>query len=363
MTELPSIAFVSGSKQSEGIFRGNFQVFEALRSQGAIARWVQCVDPGNMDDQFRGGETIVGWRFPVRSLEMGMNRLWAFPRRLGNRTEDRVYLGDPTFLRLARGPLASRIIVRVHDLRPLTPYGDRIGTRWMFRYALPLLNRVRRVAVYTEFMRRELEESWALPEPPYVLSPHTSILRATGEAHLRTSEDRITGPGTVRVLYVATDRPYKNLEHFFSLARSLARLTRPQFRFVLVSRLRASTADALRRDPIPNLEVIPFAEDLGAIYWNSDILAFPSLYEGFGLPLLEAMSNGMPVVSTDRDPMREVVGAGGTLVAAEDHRGWVESLQSLGEASAYHRAGVRALERADEFSPGRFLKKLPGLLE
>ena len=59
-------------------------------------------------------------------------------------------------------------------------------------------------------------------------------------------------------------------------------------------------------------------EDLPALYTLADLLAFPSLYEGFGLPPLEAMACGTPVVSSNNSSLPEAVGAAALLVNAED---------------------------------------------
>jgi alpha-1,3-rhamnosyl/mannosyltransferase len=86
---------------------------------------------------------------------------------------------------------------------------------------------------------------------------------------------------------------------------------------------------------------------LPAVYHAATLFAFPSLYEGFGLPLLEAMAARLPVVASNRSAMPEVVGDAGRLVDASDMDAVQEAMErllthpdeaaALGEA-AYHRA-------------------------
>jgi glycosyltransferase involved in cell wall biosynthesis len=67
-------------------------------------------------------------------------------------------------------------------------------------------------------------------------------------------------------------------------------------------------------------------EDLPAIYSLAEVFAFPSWYEGFGLPVLEAMACGTPVVAADNSSLPEAVGRGGLMVNAGDHRRLADAL-------------------------------------
>lgn len=363
LARLPSIAFVSGSRPTDGVFRLNFQLYEAVRDLAFSVRWIQCIDPSQSEGSYREGEIVRGLRLPSLSLEMGLNRLWTFPHRLRDVPQDRVVIGDPTFLGLARGTQASRSVAVVHDLRPLSRYGDRLSTRWMFRYVLPRLKRVRRIRVQSQFLRDQLEKVLGLRETVYVLPPHTSTPFEVGQEHAAIAERRISNAGEVSILYIATDRPYKNLRFFFDLAHALEGAVQPSFRFILVSRLLPSTTNELAGRHLTNLTVVPFASNLESIYRESDILAFPSLYEGFGLPMLEAMAHGIPTVVNDQEPMREVVGSGGVVLAVNDLKSWAEALHSLSVKAAYHQGSEKALLRAQDFSRTRFLEMTPTLVE
>jgi len=70
-------------------------------------------------------------------------------------------------------------------------------------------------------------------------------------------------------------------------------------------------------------------EDKPALYSAALAFVFPSLYEGFGLPVLEAMACGTPVIVSDRASLPEVVGEGGILVDPEDIRGMAKAMEAL----------------------------------
>ena len=363
MSSRPSIAFISGSKEADGIFRGNYQVYRATAGLGYRSRWVQCIDPSDRDGHYLGGTTLVGRRLATRSLEMGVNRLWTFPARLKRFPEDRVFLGDPTFLRAANASTSSRLIVHVHDLRPLTEYGDRWDTRLMFRYAIPRLRHVRRIMVHTAFVRDLLEKIPGVTGQTYVLPPHSEVPAGTAERHVRTSQERQAREGVVNVVYVAADRPHKNLRFFFELARALSGDTAPRFSFTLVSRLCGQSVADLERVRPSNLTVVPFATDLSRIYDGSDIVVFPSLYEGFGLPVLEGLAYGMPVVANNLEPLREILGYAGSLVERNKLDLWVEALRELSNSASYMHAAGRSIERVKAFSLDQFNRRIPGLFE
>lgn len=359
MSDLPSTAFVNGSIQTTGIFRTNFDLFEAAKELGSEASWYQCVDPSDSGINFRRENVVMGWHLPSPIVEMGVNRLWVFPRKLRNLRQRWIVLGDPTFLSLTNRSSGDREILFVHDLRPISPFNDRIAMRWIFRHLFPRIRNVRRVLVYTEYLKSRLEEYPGVRGKVCVLPPHHLDAIQSGEEHIRASLDRIGGRREIVILYVATDRPYKNLNRFFELARCLEKETEPVFRFLLVSRLRASTSRELEANPITNLKVVPYVPDIRTAFQQSDVLVFPSLYEGFGLSIIDAMACGMPVLASDLEPMREVVGDGGSLLDPQNVKPWVEALRSLSDTPRYRAAAQRAWDRSKTYSRDRFFQRLP----
>jgi glycosyltransferase involved in cell wall biosynthesis len=77
---------------------------------------------------------------------------------------------------------------------------------------------------------------------------------------------------------------------------------------------------------------------------------YPSLYEGFGLPLVEAMACGVPVISSDRGAMREVVGEAGILIEPRDARALAAAMERLDDDLERSRWAAAALRRAQAFS-------------
>lgn len=92
-------------------------------------------------------------------------------------------------------------------------------------------------------------------------------------------------------------------------------------------------------------------EDLPYIYNGADLFVFPSEYEGFGLPLLEAMSCGVPVISSNTSSMPEVVSEAGILIAPDDENKWVENIiKVLGDSEKQREMRSKGLKQAGKFS-------------
>jgi glycosyltransferase involved in cell wall biosynthesis len=110
----------------------------------------------------------------------------------------------------------------------------------------------------------------------------------------------------------------------------------------------AAVESALRPDRI---DVLGFVHDLPGTYRRADLFLCPSRYEGFGLPVLEAMASGVPIVAFANSAIPEVVGDGGLLVPDGDISAMVDAVQSLlDERSRREDLRSRGLQRASHFS-------------
>jgi glycosyltransferase involved in cell wall biosynthesis len=163
----------------------------------------------------------------------------------------------------------------------------------------------------------------------------------------------VTIPGRVDprpedlVLCVGAKRPHKNaIAVVEALAGTGLRLVVTGYRSPYERALR-ERADALG----VALDLPEWVEDLDDLYARAGVVVVPSLYEGFGLPVLEAMARGVPVVSSNRSSLPEVAGDAALLVDPTDPRAIRDAIQAaLADGDAL-RARGRA--RAAEFTWAR----------
>jgi Glycosyl transferases group 1 len=105
-------------------------------------------------------------------------------------------------------------------------------------------------------------------------------------------------------------------------------------------------------------------DDLARLYAGCAVFCFPSLYEGFGLPVLEAMAAGAPVVTSKTSSLPEVGGDAVVYVQPEDERSIASAMERLLRSPEERaRLGARARQRATEFSWGRVARAVLGELE
>jgi glycosyltransferase involved in cell wall biosynthesis len=231
-------------------------------------------------------------------------------------------------------PLAMRepYVVTIHDMSRLlfeTGSGLRMQTR---RFLLRRgLLRAKRIMAVSEATRRDVHDALGIPADRIRLAynaPNPEFFRPAAAERVRATLERyqIDYPF---LLYAGNIRPQKNIPRLveaFAVARE--RLSRhPVYRnlhlIVIgdeISRypsVRRAVNQARVEKAVRFLGFVPF-EALRIFFQSAALFVFPSLYEGFGLPPLEAMASGTPVVASNAGALQEVLGDAALLVNPEN---------------------------------------------
>ena len=238
-----------------------------------------------------------------------------------------------------------RSVVTIHDLSfERDPGLMSMRDRLVFRTAVPRsARRADRVLTVSERTKRDLIELYDIPHEKIVVTPNGVDSTFSPEG---PRED-----GTPYALVVGTIQPRKDPE---SAIEALGLLGDDSLRLVFAGPDKGGRGEAERAAANAGLTGrVEFRghvtlDELAALYRGASCLVFPSRYEGFGLPVLEAMASGTPVVATTAGALPEVAGDAAILV---EERNPAALAGGIERALADHdRLAAAGLERAGHFS-------------
>lgn len=214
-------------------------------------------------------------------------------------------------------------------------------------YFVPLANRAlknsRKILTISQNAKAEIAAAAKVPEEKIAVSylaPDPIFEKPLTEEKKQMVRTKYVLPERF-ILSVATLEPRKNLTGLLSaFARLITK--EPEARLVFAGRLAWGKEAVLKRIAELKLEektqmlgYVP-KEDLPALYTLADFLAFPSLYEGFGLPVLEAQSIGTPVLCSNTSSLPEV--AGNSVLFVDPH---IEESVTAGLAKLWNEASLK----------------------
>lgn len=297
-------------------------------------------------------------RIPVHSPRYSLSAQWEFRRRA---REDSLHLFHSPFY---DAPLILRcpVVATFHDLIPflydIYSWPKRQTVKVGYRIAA---RRAQQVIAVSQNTAADIQSLLRLPAERLTVvynaaQPCFCPQGGAGEADWLRSQHNIRQPYFV----VASSRNWhtKNLETALRSLDSLQKMTEIKFQTVLYGPPEGFLAvggEDKSKSSWCNLEVMclgPVPQTtLAAVFRQATALVMPSLYEGFGLPLVEAMSCGCPVVTSNRGAPAEIAAGGAQLFDPMDYEGMRDALAVLlHDPAARRRWKDRALKRAADFS-------------
>ena len=253
------------------------------------------------------------------------------------------------------------VVVTLHDLSwlryPETHPRDRV--RWIERGMPGVVEQAAAIIVDSEFVRQELLSSLGVA-PGRVHTVHLGVspaFRPRGVQETRQTLQALALDHGGYLLTVGTIEPRKNVAHVLAAYARLPAALRDRYPLVIAGargwrsgRLERELRLLAERGRVRFLGHVADA-DLPALYAGAAAFVFASKYEGFGLPPLEAMASGVPVIVSDRASMPEVVGEAAWMLdpaRPDATAGRIEAL--LEDSDARALLARRGIERAALFT-------------
>ncbi len=315
-----------------------------------------------------GGATQL--RYAPCGYGQGLRRMAYQSFTVGRLAKDAVLLTTdsktPFFL-----PRSCRLVPLVTDLavyRMPKVYKASRAVWWRLQYRYVR----RRAALYlaiSEFTKRELTELLHIPPERVRVVPcayDARLHRVTDPAALAALRQRYALPERY-ILFVGNANPRKNLARMLAAFDRLAQTTALPHHLVIAGGegwkfdRAAALAGLACRERVHFLDFVP-DDDIPALYSAAEVFVFPSLYEGFGIPVLEAQACGVPVLAADAAALPETAGDGALYVDPYSTQSLCDGMRRILEdpalAARLVQAGARNCKRFSWDASARILKTI-----
>jgi glycosyltransferase involved in cell wall biosynthesis len=308
-----------------------------------------------------------------------INRMWHYPRylrELRNRF-DLFHVVDHSYSQLVSELPAERTIVTCHDLdafrclfEPEQDPRPKIFRTFMQRI-LEGFGRAARVVCDSYAVRDELL-AHRLVSPERVTVVHNGVDPACSPGANRLADaeaEALTGRHAgedIRLLHVGSTAPRKRIDLVLRILAAVRRRF-PGVRLIrcggeLTSEQRRMAEELAVADAIDSLPFLSKSA-LAAVYRRATMLLLPSEREGFGLPLIESMACGTPVIASDLPVLREVGGQAAAYCPVGDTAAWAETVAAMltersSQPEQWRARREAGISRASEFSWTEYAKRV-----
>jgi glycosyltransferase involved in cell wall biosynthesis len=342
--------------QPGGATQASMQISSALADDPAVD--VQYFGSSRMPARFRAHATTTG--YPIRSQTYGI--LWerAVLPALARRADIDTLL-CPTANAPVRGTDDFAIASYIHDINAQKNMSGRYQRHYRKRTVPRTIDVSDVLLTVSEFSKREIVAHFDIA-PDDVSVVYNGIDDIYHDDSAGTPVDLPEN----YVLYVGAMNPRKNLTGLLTAFTEFRRRASDDYTLVLVGPDNKPIYRSLELPPDEHVLPLGYLQlpELKYVYQHADVFCFPSLYEGFGLPPLEAMACGTPVVASNTTSLPELLGDAAELVDPHDTTAIVDGLLAVTGDESYRAELVeRGRERARTFTWQRAATELKETLQ
>ncbi|MFD2169014.1 glycosyltransferase family 4 protein [Tumebacillus lipolyticus] len=252
-------------------------------------------------------------------------------------------------------------VVTVHDLIPYL-YPETVGKGYLkiFLQEMPrIMEQSDLIITVSQHSKRDIQRIFQIPEEKIVVTPEApeSVYRPIDrQVAKRFVKDRF-GIDRPYVIYIGGFSPRKNVRGLINAFYEIQDEIDPNYALVLVGKEARDYDDtvmlveALRLQKRVIFTGFAAVQELPHLYNAADLCVYPSYYEGFGLPPLEAMACGVPTIASNASSIPEVTGDAALLVNPHDLFELAEQMKRvLGSQALREQMSEDGLRQADQFS-------------
>lgn len=339
-----------------GVWRYNYNLAKNLLELDTEDEYV-FIHGKSTPDNFKGLEANEALR-PMGVL----GKLLKLPGELAGEGFDVVHETANTIPRFSWQPY--RKVATVHDLAGLRyPETTNAKGRALFRWYLPyVLKHVDVVVVPSENTKREIIEYYGIPGEKLRVIKYgveERFFEKKTPVQIRATKEKL-GIHWPFLLWVGAVNRHKNIKTVLEAFLRLPKEFHSSLKLVLAGYMGDMAQDTFSQireyglsDAVVSVGAVS-DEELSTLYQAAEMFVFPSFYEGFGFPALEAMASGCPVLASNAASLPEVVGKEGLLLSPDAPDAWAEAIEKvMRSAGLREELSAQGIRRAKEFTWGK----------
>ncbi len=315
---------------------------------------------------------VIRWLPPIIYYQMFKRVGWAPPYDLVALRKYKVML----FFNFVAFPLLrkTKSIVVIYDLSFVyhPEYTQEKNLPYMLKFVPRSIKKANQIITISKNSKHEIMEYYKVPEDKItIVNPAVdhAVFKPQGRNSIAGATKRY-GITKAYILSVCTLEPRKNLVGVLNAFDKLPENLKNKYSLVLVGgkgwldgEIEAKYAQLASKYDLIKTGYIP-DEDLPALYSGASVFVFPAFYEGFGMPPLEAMACGTPVITSNNSSLPEVVGGAAIMVKAEDNEELSKQIEHvLTDNQLAKSMREKGLMQAQKFSWQKSARELLNLLE